>query len=154
MDRRELLLGLVSGPLVATARGDGQLVGGPDPQQVAAAERAFAASMAKRDLSAFTALIAEEAIFVGGSDTPRILRGRVAIVDGWKGFFDGPTAPFSWDPDIVEVLDSKTLALTSGPVRNATGAITGRFTSIWRFEGDGRWRVLFDRGSPVCPAAR
>ena len=154
MDRRELLVGLLSGPLITTARGDAQLQGGPDPQRVADAERAFAASMAKRDLSTFAALIAEEAIFVGGGETPRVLRGRAAIVDGWKGFFDGPTAPFSWDPDIVEVLDSQTLALTSGPVRNPAGTITGRFNSIWRFERDGRWRVLFDRGCPVCATAR
>jgi ketosteroid isomerase-like protein len=49
------------------------------------------------------------------------------------------------------VVDSGTLAATSGPVRNPKGEVTGRFNSVWRLESDGRWRVVFDRGSPVCP---
>ncbi len=124
--------------------------GGPQPQRVADAERSFAATMAKRDAVEFAAHISEEAIFMGSSDTPRVLRGRTAIVEGWKQFFDGPTAPFSWEPDIAEVLDSGTMALTSGPVSDPGGKLIGRFNSIWRLEPDGRWRVLFDRGAPVC----
>ena len=57
-------------------------------------------------------------------------------------------APFSWRPEVVEVLDSGTLALTSGPVRDPTGKQTGTFNSIWRREPDGRWRVVFDKGCP------
>ena len=33
---------------------------------------------------------------------------------------------------MIEVLDSGKLALTSGPVVNPQGELTGRFTSIWR----------------------
>jgi ketosteroid isomerase-like protein len=124
--------------------------GGPQSQRVADAERAFAATMTVRDAKAFAAHIAEEAIFMGASDTPRVLRGRATIVEGWKQFFDGPSAPFSWEPDIVEVLDSGSLALTSGPVLDPEGKLIGRFNSIWRLERDGQWRVLFDRGTPVC----
>jgi ketosteroid isomerase-like protein len=80
--------------------------GGPQPQRVADAERSFASTMAKRDAKGFAAHISEEAIFMGSSDAPRVLHGRAAIVEGWKQFFDGPTAPFSWEPDIAEVLDS------------------------------------------------
>ena len=54
------------------------------------------------------------------------------------------------EPDIVEVLDSGTMALTSGPVHDPKGELIGRFNSIWRLEPDGRWRVVFDRGAPVC----
>jgi ketosteroid isomerase-like protein len=124
--------------------------GGPQPQHVADAERAFALTMAKRDSKQFAAHISEEAIFMGSSDAPRVLRGRAAIVEGWRQFFDGPTAPFSWEPDIAEVLDSGSMALTSGPVYDPAGKLIGRFNSIWRLEPDGRWRVLFDRGAPVC----
>lgn len=124
--------------------------GGPDPLRVAEAERAFAATMARRDAAGFASCVSQEAIFMGSSDTPRVLRGKAAIVEGWKQFFDGAAAPFSWEPDIVEVLDSGNMALTSGPVHDPNGDVIGRFNSIWRLEPDGRWRVLFDRGSPVC----
>lgn len=117
---------------------------------VAEAERAFAGSMARRDLNAFASLVSPEAVFFGGADGNTPLRGRTAIVEGWKRFFEGPTAPFSWAPDSTEVLDSGTLAATSGPVRDATGTITGRFNSVWRLESDRRWRVVFDRGCAVC----
>jgi ketosteroid isomerase-like protein len=139
---------------VAASRADaGQKTqGGPQPQRVADAERAFAAAMATRDVKAFASHVSQEAIFMGSGDAPRVLRGRAAIVEGWKQFFDEPAAPFSWEPDIVEVLDSGSMALTSGPVHDPSGKLIGRFNSIWRLEPDGQWRVLFDRGAPVCAA--
>ncbi len=116
--------------------------------QVRAAETAFAATMAGRDLAAFGSFVADEALFFGRRG---VLRGRTAVVDGWKPFFDGPKAPFSWAPESVEVLDSGTLAMSSGPVYDPDGKVTGTFSSIWRREADGRWRVLFDKGCPACP---
>ena len=152
MNRRQILLGWLAATFqfALPAGAVQKTAGGPQPQRVADAERAFAATMAKRDARAFAAHIAAEAIFMGASDAPRVLRGRADIVEGWKQFFDGPTAPFSWEPDIVEVLDSGSLALTSGPVRDPEGKLIGRFNSIWRLESDGQWRVLFDCGAPVC----
>jgi ketosteroid isomerase-like protein len=117
---------------------------------VADAERAFADSMAKRDLAAFSAKISTEAVFFGGPDGNTAARGRAAIVDGWKRYFDGPTAPFSWGPDTTEVVESGTLAMTSGLVRNSKGDVTSRFNSVWRLESDGQWRVVFDKGCQGC----
>ena len=117
--------------------------------QVKAAETAFAQTMATRDLDAFAAHVAEEALFFGKVD---VMRGKAAVVAGWKALFEGPDAPFSWAPERVEVLDSGTLALSTGPVKNPAGATIGTFNSIWRREADGRWRVIFDKGCPVCDA--
>ena len=151
MDRRKMILGLLSGWVGLAARaGAEQTLGGPNPQSIADVERAFAATMAKRDAAGFASHVSPEAIFMGASDTPRVLRGRQAIVEGWKQYFDGPTAPFSWEPDIVEVVDSGNMALTSGPVHDPKGELIGRFNSIWRLEPDNRWRIVFDRGAPVC----
>jgi ketosteroid isomerase-like protein len=52
------------------------------------------------------------------------------------------------------VLDNGTLALTSGPVFDPGGRLVGTFASIWRREPDGRWRVVFDKGCPVCETPR
>jgi len=152
MNRRQVVVGWLAASfrLALPAAAAQKTAGGPQPERVANAERAFAATMAARDARAFASHIADEAVFMGASDAPRVLRGRAAIVEGWKQFFDGATAPFSWEPDIVEVLDSGSLALTSGPVRDPDGKLIGRFNSIWRLERDGQWRVLFDRGAPVC----
>jgi len=120
-------------------------------QQVFAAERAFARSMAERDARAFAAFVADEAVFFGGAAP---LRGKAAVVAGWARFFEGPAAPFSWEPDQVEVLDSGTLALSTGPVRDLAGKVIARFNSIWRLEAPGTWRVVFDKGSPPNAADR
>lgn len=107
-------------------------------------EIAFAQTMADRDLDAFAEFVSEEAVFFNGNEA---LRGRPAIVAAWAGYFEGETAPFSWRPDTVEVLDSGNLALSSGPVYTPDGEIAGRFNTIWRRDPDGIWRVVFDKGS-------
>lgn len=118
--------------------------------EVFAAERAFARSMAQRDFAAFGRLVAEDSLFFGGRN---VLRGKAAVLEGWRAFFDGPSAPFSWEPDQVEVLASGQLALSTGPVRGPTGEVTARFNSIWQRQADGRWLVIFDKGGPPDPAA-
>ena len=116
-------------------------------KQVVATESAFAATMAQRDFAGFAVFVSDEAIFFSGSDAAR---GRKEILDRWRKFFEGPKAPFSWEPDQVEVLDSGLLALSSGPVRDAGGKRIARFSSIWRQESPGVWRIIFDNGCEVC----
>ena len=119
----------------------------PLADQVRAAEAAFAATLANRDFTAFGASVSDEAVFFGRGGP---LRGKAAVLEAWRGFFDGATAPFSWEPETVEVLASGTLALSSGPVKDPEGKRIGTFNSIWRRESDGRWRVIFDKGCPAC----
>lgn len=119
-------------------------------REVEATERAFAQTMAARDLAAFATFVAEDAVFV---EEPVPLRGRAQVVEGWKVLYAGPEAPFSWEPERVEVLASGELALTSGPVRDRLGKLIGTFTSIWRREPDGAWRIIFDRGDAACDCA-
>jgi uncharacterized protein (TIGR02246 family) len=115
--------------------------------QVRATEQAFAKTMADRDVDAFASFIAEDAVFAGGS-TP--LRGRAAIVQGWKSYFEGPAAPFSWAPGKVEVSGSGDVALSSGPVSDPEGARIGTFVSTWRRAADGKWLIVLDTGCPPC----
>ena len=125
-------------PLRARAQTDGASA------EVEAREIAFAKTMADRDLDAFLTFVSPEAIFFNGNEPQR---GRDEIGRGWARFFEGPDAPFSWHPDVVQVLESGRLALSSGPVVRASGESAGRFNSIWRKDADGQWRVVFDKGS-------
>lgn len=120
----------------------------PSPkEQVWAAEIAFARTVETRDFKAFGEFIADEAVFFSGTTATH---GKANVVESWKRFFVDKEAPFSWAPDQVEVLASGTLALSTGPVRDAAGKVISRFNSVWRLEG-GRWRVVFDKGSPPTP---
>ena len=117
-------------------------------EQVWAAENAFAQTMRERNLQAFGDFIADEAVFFDGTT---VLRGRSKVIEGWTRYFNGPEAPFSWEPDQVEVLESGSLALSTGPVRDPTGKVVARFNTIWRLESPNSWKVVFDKGSPASP---
>lgn len=116
-------------------------------QQVADTERAFAATMADRDHAAFVTFLSNEAVFFSGESAQR---GKQQVADAWKPYFEEPGAPFSWEPRTVDVLDSGTLALSTGPVRNSDGKLFAYYTSIWRLEDDGEWKIIFDKGNRAC----
>jgi ketosteroid isomerase-like protein len=113
-------------------------------RQVLAAEGSFAESMKARSFERFASHIAPDAIFFGGQGAQR---GKEAVLAAWRPFFDGPNAPFAWQPETVEVLATGALALSTGPVLDPNGNRVGTFNSIWRREADGRWLVVFDKGS-------
>ncbi|MES2298523.1 MAG: DUF4440 domain-containing protein [Pseudomonadota bacterium] len=117
-------------------------------KQVADTERAFAATMKQRDFAGFTSFVSEEAVFFSG---PTPLHGKEAVAKFWKKFYDKPEAPFSWVPDDkeVEVLASGTLAISSGPVFDASGKKVSMFSSVWRQEAPGKWRIVLDHGWPL-----
>ena len=116
-------------------------------KQVADTERAFAKTMADRDLKAFGSFLADDTVFFSG---PKPLHGKQAVIDFWERFYAKPEAPFKWEPEEVEVLSTGNLALSAGPVHNLQGKLIGRFTSIWRQEAPGVWRIIFDKGGEVC----
>lgn len=128
-------------PVFATAQTNTDLA-----RQVFVAESSFAHTMAARDHAAFASFVAADAIFFGQQGA---LPGKAAVLEAWAPLFTGPDAPFAWRPEVVDVLASGTLALTSGPVLDPNGRQTGTFNSIWRREPTGQWRVVFDKG---CPA--
>lgn len=137
--RSMILVSAIVVPSAALAQ-----VHGPSADEVRDREVAFAQTMSDRDFDAFLSFIAPEAVFFSGNQP---LRGRDAVAEEWRRFFEGDEAPFSWSPDLVQVLDSGDLALSSGPVLSSTGESVGRFNSIWRKDSDGRWWVVFDKGS-------
>lgn len=120
-------------------------------QQVMATERAFAKTMADRDLAAFASFVAEDTVFFSG---PKPLHGKQAVVEFWTRFYRNLNPPFSWEPTEVEVLASGELAYSAGPVYNSEGKLIARFNSIWRLEAPGRWRIIFDKGGEACNCAK
>lgn len=115
---------------------------------VRAAETAFARTMADRKFDRFGDFVAEDAVFNGRA----VQIGHAAVLQAWKGFFEGPKAPFSWAPDAVAPTADGRYAVSTGLVHDKDGKLTGRFTSIWRKDADGHWRVVADQGVGIdCP---
>ena len=122
-------------------------------QDVRCREIGFSKSVEQQDIAAFRSHIDTDARFIASG----ILRGVDSVAEGWAVFFtaDGPT--IKWRPQVVEVLENGTLALSRGPYRlqakDAEGNDIenwGTFNSIWRLGEDGQWRVVFDAGSPAA----
>ena len=134
---------LMSWPVLAAAAPDLEAL----QRQVTDTERRFARSMAERDHAAFSALLSEQTVFMGH----QVLRGKAAVAAAWKAYFVGEKAPFSWEPDQVEVLADGSLAHSTGPVRDPDGKPIARFNSVWRQEAPGVWRIVFDKGQPYEP---
>ena len=149
LQRRHALL---AGATLAGCAGSAPLVASSLAEradQVRAAETAFAATMAARDLAAFASFVADDAVFVNAGSP---LRGKAAVVEHWKRFYAPGPAPFSWRPELVEVAASGDLGYSEGPVITADGRTTARYFSTWRRDpASGRWRVVFDNGYPVPP---
>jgi ketosteroid isomerase-like protein len=116
-------------------------------EQVRRTEIAFAKTVADRNPAAFASFLSKETNIMSDG---RASRGPREVSDLWKRFFEGTQAPFSWEPEFVEVLDSGTLAMSSGPVRDPSGKRIGTFNSVWRREGKGRWKIVLDNGCPAC----
>ena len=116
-------------------------------QQVRDAEIAFAQTMADRDFEAFKTFVSEEAVFLSGKNAAR---GRNQVAERWKEYYQGEEAPFSWRPETVVALGSGNLALSTGPVFNSSGKLISYYTSTWRLEEPGVWRVVFDKGNKAC----
>ena len=116
--------------------------------QVRAAEAAFAQTMARRDFATFQTFVADDAVFISDG-TP--LRGKAQVSAHWQQYFEGAQPPFSWQPEVIEMLDSGALAYSTGPVYAPDGRVVARFASTWRRAADGRWRVILDNGFAVCP---
>ena len=119
-------------------------------EQVRKTEIAFAKTLADRNPAAFASFLSSETIFMSRGVATR---GPKQVSERWKRFFDGPQAPFSWEPEFVEVLDSGRLALSSGPVRDPSGKRIGTFNSVWRREAKGQWKIILDNGCPACDCA-
>ena len=116
-------------------------------EQVRRTEIAFAKTLADRDATSFATFLSNETVFMSNG---RVSRGPKQVTERWKSFFEGKQPPFSWEPEEVQVLDSGTLAMTSGPVRDPSGKRIGTFNSVWRREGKGRWKIVLDNGCPAC----
>jgi len=146
MKARMLLSGILvcSVPAVADIEND-----------VRCREVAFSQSVEMQDVAAFSSFIDSDARFVGAS----VQRGVDAVTAAWSVFFSDDAPQMKWRPQIVEVLNDGTLALSRGPyrmiVKGADGALTehwGTFSSVWRKQDDGAWKVVFDAGNDAAEA--
>jgi ketosteroid isomerase-like protein len=130
-----------------------------DAAAIMKADADFATSVADHDKARFLTFIADVTTFNGGSTSE--IHGRDAVMKDWSDFFDpnGPT--LSWMPIKAEVFGAGDLGYSTGRSvfrsKGQNGAPVerlGEYLTVWRKQRDGAWRVVFDTGSTLPPAAK
>ena len=119
-------------------------------EEVRATEIAFAKAFADRDVKKFFSYLADDAQFLGRSNT---MHGKQQVIAVWSEFFKAAVAPFRWEPDRVVTNAAGDLGFSSGPVFDEAGVQIGTFTSTWVRQPDDSWKILFDGGS-ACPTTK
>jgi ketosteroid isomerase-like protein len=119
-------------------------------EEVRATEIAFAKAFADRDAKKFFSYLADDAQFLGRSNT---MRGKQQVIAVWSEFFRPEVAPFRWQAERVVTNATADLGFSTGPVFDKAGVQIGTFTSTWVRQPDGSWKILFDGGS-ACPTTK
>jgi ketosteroid isomerase-like protein len=128
----------------------GQAVLADAADTVRCREIGFSRSAENHDAELFASFIDPDARFVGQT----VQRGPAAVAAAWAGFLSAGGPSIKWRPEIIEVLEDGTLALSRGPYRVVTTdesgnetELWGTFNSVWRLQPDGQWKVVFDAGN-------
>ena len=115
------------------------------------ADQAFNQSVQDGDRPRFLALIADKAIFSGG--TPQELHGRDAVNAAWAPYFEKDGPKLAWKPTTAEALGAGDTGYTVGTwerrvtVQGVLKVAHGNYLTVWRKQDDGVWRVVYDTGS-------
>lgn len=115
------------------------------------ADQAFNQSVQDGDRPRFLALIADKAIFSGG--TPQELHGRDAVNAAWAPYFEKGGPKLAWKPTTAEALGAGDTGYTVGTwerrvtVQGVLKVAHGNYLTVWRKQDDGVWRVVYDTGS-------
>ena len=111
-------------------------------------EANFAADVARQGHDAFLNYIADDGVEVvdgGGFDTKEAMRKRAPWPEG---------TTLTWTPIKAEMAASGDLGYTYGTyvytAKNKEGKVVvnyGKYTSIWKKQKDGQWKVMVDMGN-------
>ena len=124
-------------------------------QEVRQAEIDFDRAAADGDVERFADMVAEDAVFFGGTT----LEGREAVVAAWQPYLEkNPALSLRWSPNVVEVASSGDLGVSRGDYRltqvaedGSVSVGVGTFVTVWKRSDDGKLRAILDIGTPAQP---
>jgi ketosteroid isomerase-like protein len=126
------------------------------PDTLKKLEGEFMQAAAARGSQGYMSYYAEESVEVpNGAD---LLIGKNAIAKT-MGFLDDKSNSLTWTPVGADISASGDLGYTYGTFefrsKDASGKPTvtrGKYTSIWKRQKDGSWKVVLDMGNAGPPA--
>ncbi len=123
----------------------------PAEAAVREADAAWARAVAAKSLDQTVACYDPEAVTAGSAMFPA--QGLAAFRTQWQQQFAQPTFALTWTVQRVVVLESGTIAYSSGTWKMGTN-LQGPYLAVWRKQPDGKWKVLVDAAWVVPAAAK
>lgn len=134
--------------LVAAAEGEAELL---------KADRDFADATHARGIEGWMSFFTDDAVRIkyrGG-----MVKGYAAVRAADTPLISDTTITLNWQPLEARVFSGGSVGITIGTsqVVNRTGAkagavtYRGRYTTLWRRESGGKWKVIMDTGYPDPP---
>ena len=127
-------------------------------QELLQADRDFADATHGRGIEGWMSFFANDAIRIkyrGG-----MVKGYDAVRAADTPLISDTTITLNWQPLEAQVFQYGGVGITIGTSQVVSragpnkGEVTyrGRYTTLWRREADGRWKVIMDTGYPDAPA--
>lgn len=119
------------------------------------ADREFARAAAEKGLDGWMSFMAPDMVRlpkIGG----KLITGREEVRKADSPIFADPKRKLQWEPVDAHLFADGKSGVTSGRykivVKDAAGAekvsATGGYVTGWRQDANGKWKVIFDTGSP------
>ena len=149
-DGWELAPGIREGDFVVQLR--------PAPDGLLEADRAFARATARDGLDGWLSFMADDAVRVSRPGEKLIIgKERIKLRDA--DLFADPNHKLVWEPAESHLFADGKIGVTTGRYRmiandtdgNETVLSQGGYVTWWRKDADGKWKVIFDTGSPDPP---
>lgn len=113
-------------------------------REIKAAHRAFAEAAVRHDLDAIASVFASDAIIM--PPDAEMVQGRDAILQHWKGAFDGGLSGLEINPTSIEIIGEVAIeighaTLSMAPAGAAATVTNVKYVEIWK-KVRGKWRVF------------
>lgn len=106
------------------------------------ADETWAKAVAAKSVEQTLAMYDPDAVTAGSAMFPA--RGVAAFRSSWASVFAQPGFNLTWRMDAVVVLESGSIAYSSGRWSSTGPDVTGPYLAVWRKQPDGQWKVLID----------
>ncbi len=115
-------------------------------------DRQFDLETSTGGLEVWVSYFAEYGVMVMGQSQDRV--GKESIRQAMKPAFELPGFSLRWKPLDADISEDGTLGYTYGSYvrtyRNEAGERiegTGKYTSVWKKQSDGQWKIVLDIGN-------
>lgn len=121
-------------------------------EYIMALDRKFDQETYAKGLEGWVSFFAEDAVMVPSQ--AEVIKGKEAIRMAMRALFELEGFSLRWEPISADLSDDYSMAYTYGKyirtyidINNNLVKSTGKYTTIWKKQYDGEWKIVLDIGN-------